>query len=164
MQSSLAAELGADSAAVGVGRLWRLPTSANVIYSSKRKYKLSIFRTWRNEYRPQDAPGQQGQTGQVYAFTRGLLSHPAVKKIMKGVQHGQRNEACFSLAVAYLISGYSMPETEQILKSWNRKNLPEMQGNEVQKCISSAAKGLQKDYAHYYNAMRFKIRNITGIK
>lgn len=43
LQSSLAAELGADTAAVGAERLWRLPTAANVIYSSKRKYKLSVL-------------------------------------------------------------------------------------------------------------------------
>jgi len=78
LQSSLAAELGADMAAIGAERLCRLPTSQNVIYSCGKKYKLAVFKSWRDENRPQDMP-VQGQTGQVYAFTRGLLAHPGVK-------------------------------------------------------------------------------------
>ena len=162
----MAVELGADIAAVGAERLWRLPTYRNVIYSGRRKYKLSVFKNWRDENRPQDMPGQQPkhETGQVYAFTRGLLAHPGIKQLQKGVQHGQRNEACFALSVAYLISGHSMPETEQILFTWNRKNSPAMPEREVLKCIKSAAKGLQKNFQHYYNAMRCRVRNITGIE
>ncbi len=162
LQTSMAQELGADMGATGAERFWRLPTAKNVIYSGRKKYKLSVFRRWRDEFRPEDMPGQR-QTGHVYAFTRGLLVHPGVKKIMEGVGMGQRNEACFSIVVAHLISGYSVPETEQILKSWNQKNSPPMRDREVLKCVKSAAKGLKKDYTHYYNAMRFKIKNITGI-
>lgn len=160
LQASLAAELGADPAAVGAERLWRLPTSVNVIYSSWKKYKLSVFRTWREKTRPEDMPGQ----GQVYAFSRGLLAHPAIKKIIQGVKQGQRDNACFSHAVAHLISGYSMIETEQILITWNELNSPKMKEEKVIKCVHSAAKGLSKDFNHYYNAMRFKIRQITSIE
>ena len=83
---------------------------------------------------------------------------------MKGVRHGQRNGACFPLAVAHLLSDFSVLETEQILKSWNRKNFPPMRDREVLKCVKSADKGLKKDYQHYYNAMRMKIRQITGLE
>jgi hypothetical protein len=31
------------------------------------------------------------------------------------------------------------------------------------KCLNSASKGLAKDFNHYCNAMRFRIKNITGI-
>lgn len=162
LQTSLAAELGADPAAVGAERFWRLPTSQNVIYSNMKKYKLSLFRTWRDQNRPQDMPGQ-AQNGQVYAFTRGLLAHPAIKLIQRGVCQRMRNNACFSLAVAHLISGYSVTENEQIMLAWNQLNSPSMQVGEVIKCVKSAAKGLAKNFQHYYNAMRLKIREITGI-
>ncbi len=161
LQASMAAELGADMGAIGAERFWRLPTAGNVIYSSKRKYKLSIFKNWRDKNRPQDAPGP-ARGGQVYAFTRGLLAHPGIKQLMQGVSRGFRNEACFSVAVAHLITGFSVPETLQILFSWNQKNLPPMPEREVRKCVGSAAKGLQKNRLHYHNAMRFKIRNLTG--
>ncbi len=162
LQSSMAQELRADMAAIGAERFWRLPISANIIYSGSKKYKLSTFRNWRDENRPQDRPGQPGN-GQVYAFTAGLLAHPTVKKLQSGVKKGQRNNACFALAVAHLISGYSVHETTQILLSWNQKNSPPMGENEVLKCLNSASRGLQKNYQHYYNAMRFRIKNITGI-
>lgn len=164
LQASLTAELSADPQAVGAERFWRLPTDQNVIYSSNKKYKLSVFRTWRDENRPQDIPGQQSQSGKVYAFTRGLLTHPAVKKLMAGVIQGQRDNACFSLAVAHLVSGYSVIEAEQILLSWNELNSPAMREEKVYKCVASAARGLNKDYQHYYNAMRCKIREITGLE
>lgn len=160
LQGSLATELGADVAAVGAERLWRLPTS-QVIYSGQRKYKLSVFRNWRDENRPEDMPGQQ-RTGQVYAFTHRLLVHSGIKQLMRGVSQGCRNEACFALAVAHIISGYSFQEALQILMNWNKLNLPPMREQEVIKCLKSAAKGIEKDYRHYYNAMRCKIRNITG--
>jgi len=67
LQASMTYELGADPQAVGAERLWRLPTSVNVIYSSTKKYKLSIFRSWRDENRPEDMPGQQRQ-GQSICF------------------------------------------------------------------------------------------------
>lgn len=161
LQASLAAELGADPQAAGGERLWRMPTSANVIYSNRKKYKLSIFRSWRDENRPYDMPGQI-QGGKVYAFTKGLLSNPGVKQLMRGVTQGCRNEACFALAVAHLINGYSTQETLQILLTWNQLNSPVLPEKEVYKCINSAAKGLAKDFNHYYNAMRFKVKNITG--
>jgi hypothetical protein len=156
LQSSLAAELGADMAAVGAERLWRLPTSQNVIYSSNKRYKLSIFRKWRDENRPQDAPGQH--KGQVFAFTRGLLLHPGIKQLMEGVSQGQRNEACFALAVAHLISGYGIIETEQILLTWNQFNSPPLGEEEILKCVKSAASGLGKDFNHYCNAMRCRVK------
>lgn len=163
LQSSLAAELSADQAAIGPERLWRLPTCNNVIYSNSKKYKLSLFRKWRDENRPEDIPGQQ-QKGQVYAFTRGLLLHPGIKQLMQGVSQGQRNEACFALAVAHLITGYSILETEQILLTWNELNSPPLGEKEVLKCVKSAARGLAKDFNHYYNAMRCRVKNITGIE
>lgn len=163
LHASLAAELGADPAAVGAERFWRLPTSANVIYSNSKKYKLSVFRTWRDETRPEDMPGQV-QRGQVYAFAAGLLAHPAIKQLQQGVSQGRRDNACFALAVAHLVSGGSVVETEQILLTWNQFNSPAMREEKVIKCVASAAKGLNKDYQHYYNAMRFKIREITGLE
>lgn len=170
LQASMAAELGADPQAVGGERLWRMPTSANVIYSNRKKYKLSTFRSWRDENRPSDMPGQ-GTGGKVYAFTKGLLRHPAIKELLQGVQRGQkgiedrgRNTACFALAVAHLVSGYSVIETEQILLTWNDLNSPPMREQEVTKCVKSAAKGLQKDFLHYYNAMRKKIFIMTNIE
>jgi len=83
---------------------------------------------------------------------------------MAGVSKGHRDNACFSLAVAHLISGYSVIETKQILSTWNQLNSPTMREEKVIKCVTSAAKGLNKDFQHYCNAMRFKIRNITGIE
>lgn len=82
---------------------------------------------------------------------------------MRGVNQGYRNEACFALAVAHLITGCSILETEQILLTWNQLNSPPLGEKEVLKCINSAAKGLAKDFNHYYNAMRYKIKNITGL-
>lgn len=162
LQSGMAAATGADLAAIGAERLWRLPTDANVIYSGRKKYKLPVFRAWRDENRPEDMPGW-AMGGQVYSFTRGILGHPGVKKIMEGVGMGRRNEACFSLAVAHLASGFSIQETKQILLTWNQKNNPPMRRREVQKCVNSAARGLLKDFRHYFNAMRKKIKDITGL-
>ncbi len=48
LQGNLASELRADTQAVGSERFWRMPTSTNVIYSGRKKYKLSVFRAWRD--------------------------------------------------------------------------------------------------------------------
>lgn len=72
LQASMAAELGADPQAVGGERLWRMPTSANVIYSNRKKYKLSIFRSWRDENRSYDMPGQV-QGGESVCFYKRIV-------------------------------------------------------------------------------------------
>lgn len=165
LQAAMAAAVGADPAAVGTERLWRMPTGKSVIYSTSKKYKLSAIRAWRDEnYPPPPAASGGGKThGEVYMSTRGLLQHPAVLQLLRGVPRGQRDNACFAAAVAHLAAGCSETETEQILQRWNELNAPPLPAAAVLKCVRSAARGLGKNYTHYYNAMRSKIREITGI-
>lgn len=163
LQKSLADELGADICAVGAERFWRMPTVDNVIYSSNKKFKLSQFRSWRDKYRAEDMPQvQKIQRGQVYVPF--LIKHPGVKQLLRGVTRGQRNEACFALAVAHLISGYSIKKTEQLLLAWNGLNTPSLSEREVYACINSAARGIAKNYRHYFNAFRCRVKRITGLE
>ena len=161
LQQSLAIDLGADQLAVGAERLWRLPTSNNVLYSNKKTYKLSVFKKWRNENRPADMPAPRSENKQFF-FRKGLVNNSGIQKMLKGVKAGIRNNSCFSCAVAFLMSGYDRFETEKLLLDWNKKNSPPLPEQEVLKCISSACKGLIKDTRHYYNAMRYKVKMITG--
>ena len=165
LQAAMAAAVGADPAAIGAERLWRMPRGADVIYSSSKKYKLATLRAWRDENCPPPAAAAGGKEhgGKVYASARGLLQHTAVQQLLQGVPKGQRDNACFALAVAHLVAGHSETETAQILGGWNELNAPPLPRAAVAKCVRSAARGLEKNHTHYYNAMRSKIREITGI-
>ena len=164
LQESVAREIGGDVNAVGAERLWRMPSTEAVIFSSQKKHKLSVFRKWRDENRPQDILGVAPAGGKVFAFPAGLLRQAGVKKVLQGVEKGQRNDACFSLAVCHLLEGFSSLDAEKILAGWNEKNSVPLPLFEIQKCVRSAEKGLKRNQQHYFNAARKRIWEITGEK
>lgn len=135
---------------------------------------LSIFqkslpsgKKWRNENRPQDMPWDSAGekvVGRVFAFPTGLLNQIGVKKVLQGVEKGQRNEACFSMAVIHLLEGFSALATEKLLAGWNEKNSVPLPLVEIRKCMASAEKGLKKNQQHYFNAARKRIYEISDEK
>ncbi len=175
LQKSLATALKGDPSAVGAERLWRMPTLDKVIYSSCARYELSELRRWRDDYRPQDrysyeARRAEGLTCENFSSIRGingaLLKNEGIKQLMQAGFEADtcRNNVCFSLAVAYLASGASIDEVDNILHAWNGKNIVPLDEKEVDSCINSAARGLSGEYWKYINAMKKVVRTITGKK
>lgn len=164
LQGSVVAAIGGDIRAVGAGRVWRMPTSESVIFSSRKTHKLSIFRKWRSKNRPEDIPFEKGrESGKIYIIPTGLLGEEAIQKILQeGVRKGSRDDACFSLAVCFFLSGFEEEAVEEVLERWNQKNTPPLDTKEIRKCVASAKKGLKKSQQHYFNAARKRIFQITG--
>ncbi|MGG4263746.1 primase C-terminal domain-containing protein [Peribacillus simplex] len=132
-------ELGADLQANGPERFFRVPNSEGspVVYQSNDRTDFSDLCDWYSievERRNQERftcfinPGFN------------LFSHPAVNKLLKGVHKGIRDNACYTLALAYKSVGKSEEETEKKLQKWNLKNDPPLSFIQVRKKVQSAFK------------------------
>lgn len=136
VQVSIAEAINADKQAVGAERWFRMPTTENTIYQSDRRVSFDDLCDWLSIY-------QEGRTEErktVCVDSTDLLQHRAVKKLLEGVSEGQRDNTCYTLALAYKASGYSAKEAEDRLKEWNKRNDPPMRQLEIKRKVKSAYK------------------------
>ena len=103
----------ADLRAATAERFLRIPRV--ILHFDRAEYELKDFFSLLED---ETLSTQSG--GRVVA--RGILDHPAVKKLLGGVSEHSRNHACFTLARAFRYCGYSYAETLQELLRWNRRN------------------------------------------
>lgn len=66
-----------------------------------------------------------------------LLHHPAVKKLLAGVCEGQRDNTCYTLALAFKAAGYDAEQTEKRLHDWNKKNDPPLTKIEIKRKVKA---------------------------
>lgn len=85
-----------------------------------------------------------------------LLKHPAVQKILEGVTKGQRDTACYTLALAYKAAGYDAKQQKHTYIT-ESKNTPQMRQIEVKRKVKSAYNG------RFHAPSAKKIRELSGM-
>ncbi|MGG3178121.1 primase C-terminal domain-containing protein [Priestia megaterium] len=157
IQTCMAEMIHGDVHAVGPERLFRLPTDENTVFHSQQRVSFDELCEWFQLVQEQDQVD-------VHTYKKGfckgyesLLKHPAVLKILEGVNKGQRDTACYTLALAYKAAGYDEKQAEQYLHNWNQKNTPQMRQIEVKRKVKSAYNG------RFHAPSAKKIRELSGM-
>jgi len=157
IQTCMAEMIHGDVHAVGPERLFRLPTDENTVFHSQQRVSFDELCEWFQIVQEQDQVD-------VHTYKKGfckgyesLLKHPAVLKILEGVNKGQRDTACYTLALAYKAAGYDEKTAEAHLHNWNQKNVPQMRQIEVKRKVKSAYKG------RFHAPSAKKIRELSGM-
>ncbi|MFE7083256.1 primase C-terminal domain-containing protein [Priestia megaterium] len=157
VQTRIAEIIQGDTNAIGPERLFRLPTDENTVYQSNERVSFDELCEWFQLVQEQE---QQDVHTYKKGFCKGyesLLNHPAVQKILEGVNEGQRDTACYTLALAYKAAGYDEKTAEQYLHNWNQKNRPRMRQIEVKRKVKSAYNG------RFHAPSAKKIRELSGM-
>ncbi len=157
IQTCIAEMLKGDINAIGPERLFRLPTEENTVFHSQERVSFDDLCEWFQLVQEQD---QQDVHTYKKGFCKGyetLLQHPAVLKILEGVNKGQRDMACYTLALAYKAAGYAEKTAEAYLHNWNQKNTPQMRKIEVKRKVKSAYNG------RFHAPSAKKIRELSGM-
>ncbi|SFH47229.1 Primase C terminal 1 (PriCT-1) [Priestia megaterium] len=157
IQACMAEMIHGDVHAVGPERLFRLPTDENTVFHSQARVSFDELCEWFQLVQEHD---QQDVHTYKKGFCKGyesLLKHPAVQKILEGVNKGQRDTACYTLALAYKATGYDEKTAEAYLHNWNQKNTPQMRQIEVKRKVKSAYNG------RFHAPSAKKIRELSGM-
>ncbi|MFS0906645.1 primase C-terminal domain-containing protein [Priestia aryabhattai] len=157
IQTCMAEMIHGDVHAVGPERLFRLPTDENTVFHSQERVSFDELCEWFQLVQEQD---QLDIHTYKKGFCKGyetLLKHPAVQKILEGVTKGQRDTACYTLALAYKAAGYDEKTAEEHLHNWNQKNTPQMRQIEVKRKVKSAYRG------RFHAPSAKKIRELSGM-
>lgn len=135
VQRMIAEEMNADIQAIGAERWFRLPTEENTIFRSAERVSFDDLCDWLTEQQE-----NQSKKGNVALGSTDLLSHPAILKLLEGVEEGQRDNTCYTLALAYKAAGYEEGQALLSLYQWNEKNSPSLRQIEVKRKVKSAFK------------------------
>jgi hypothetical protein len=136
----MAQEMGADLHAIGAERYMRLPNQKNILfYDKENTYTFDTFKDWREVNSLDDV--KPVYNNNIKVLPKGILSHPAVKELLKGVSKGIRDNTAFTLALALRSEGYSQDQALVILESWNKKNTPPLPLSILYTKIKSAYSG-----------------------
>lgn len=157
IQTYIAEMLKGDVNAIGPERLFRLPTEENTVFHSQERVSFDSLCEWFQLVQEQD---QKDVHTYKKGFCKGyetLLQHPAIQKILEGVHEGQRDTACYTLALAYKAAGYDEKIAETYLHNWNQKNTPQMRQIEVKRKVKSAYRG------RFHAPSAKKIRELSGM-
>ncbi|MDQ0862376.1 primase C-terminal domain-containing protein [Bacillus sp. V2I10] len=140
VQAAIAEVMGGDIQAIGAERWFRMPTAANTLYQSDNRVSFDDLCDWLSIYHEECREELLKDRKSVCIGSGGLLGHAAIKKLLEGVSRGQRDNTCYTLALAFKASGYSESETEARLQEWNGLNEPAMNQIDVKRKVKSAFK------------------------
>lgn len=135
LQRVMAQAIQGDVLAVGPERWFRLPNQNNTVYRSSSRISFNELREWRDIQQEDFSFGKKIKVG-----SENLLQHPAIQKLLEGVSKGQRDNTCYTLALALKASGYTKEATLECLHNWNFKNDPPMRTVDVERKVNSAYK------------------------
>jgi hypothetical protein len=159
---SVAVAVDGDPAAATPERYLRIPRC--IVHSSAAAYTLQDFSKWRDENVETATPGSR-ETGAL--VTNGILDHPAVQKLLEGVEKGRRDNTAFTLALAFKTAGHTEAQTLAVLQAWNFKNRPPLPAAQLRAKARSAYKSKYRGpSAHWISSlagMPFKYRRVTRI-
>ncbi|MEW5786155.1 MAG: primase C-terminal domain-containing protein [Bacillota bacterium] len=146
---TLAEAFGADVKAATAEHFLRIPTT--ILSFERVEYELSIFKEWLSEN-----VGIEGDAAGVI-MTRNILHHPAVQKLLEGVEIGKRNNTAFTLALCYRVTGCGRDEALRELLAWNQRNRPPLRTSEAAAAVRSAYNG------RYHGPSARWIERLSGI-
>lgn len=137
LQTSIAKSIKGDLQATGAERWFRIPTPENVVSYTGNRVSFDEICDWYT-IQQESNDGIEYSTG-IY-IKGSLLQHPAIQSLFKGVPEGQRDNTCYTLALACKADGKPVVETEKILLEWNQRNDPAMSTFQVKQKVRSAFK------------------------
>ncbi|MGG0476071.1 primase C-terminal domain-containing protein [Priestia aryabhattai] len=158
IQKLIAEAIGADTQAIGAERYFRIPTSENTVLKTDDRFDFSFFCDWYSIQVDTIIAEQESRKAGFCKLGKDILNHPAIKKIHEGFKKGDRDAACFTLALAYRAAGYESSETEQILHKWNKNNTPMMRWSKIRCKVRSAYSG------KYFGPSSAIIRELSGME
>lgn len=119
IQEAMANAIGADTQAVGAARFVRVPTEQNIVYRTQQRTSLTALDAWR------EMNGLiQRRTTAYKGFSvpsKGLIQHKAIQTLLEGVEKGCRDNAAYTLALAFKADGFGKEDAEDQLQEWNNR-------------------------------------------
>jgi hypothetical protein len=140
VQVAIAEVLNGDLQAVGAERWFRMPTDKNTLYQSDNRVSFDELCDWLAIHQEELKEERLNKQKAICVGATGLLRHAAIQKLLQGVSKGQRDNTCYTLALAFKASGYGEKETEARLQEWNVLNDPVMTQIDVKRKVKSAFK------------------------
>ncbi|OAB28462.1 primase C-terminal domain-containing protein [Paenibacillus macquariensis] len=167
--SRLMAQLtGADIKGVGVERWFAVPKGDIYQYAhSDVNYTYQEFKDW---YETNNDIVQYANTSSQRAkiLKLDVFGHPAIQKLLKGSQVGQRDNSCFTLALLYYSQSWEIADALSELMRWNERNELPMKIKEIKKCLKSAYSGKYRgpsaSYIEILTGIPFKMRIMREYK
>lgn len=136
VQRAIAEAVQGDPQAVGAERWFRMPTDQNTLYKNNERVSFDDLCDWLSIYQEETKEKRLA----VCVDTSNLVHHPAIQKLLQGVSEGQRDNTCYTLALAFKATGHNEHETECYLQEWNERNDPSMLQIDVKRKVKSAFK------------------------
>lgn len=136
VQRMMTAAIGGDVQAIGAERWFRMPTEDNTVFYSNNRVSFDDLCTWFQEEQEAMVTAKR----QVCFDVSNLMNHPAIEKLLQGVSEGQRDNSCYTLALAMKAAGFNEETAERALYDWNKKNQPEMLQIDIKRKVRSAYK------------------------
>ncbi|MEG6617622.1 primase C-terminal domain-containing protein [Peptococcaceae bacterium 1198_IL3148] len=160
---TIAYYLGADDNALTAERYFRVPKDVQ-FFSKENSYDFETLINW---LATKDVPATAEKNyGQLKFISKGILNHPAIRKLLKGVEEGKRDNTAFTLALVYKVEGYSKEQTLQALEAWNVKNTPMLSyaqlRSKVKSAFKSKYKGPKSSYVTELSGIPFTYRVIKN--
>ncbi|MBJ8353610.1 hypothetical protein CON01_24675 [Bacillus thuringiensis] len=163
IQREIIASIGGDPVAVGAERYFRVVTDQNTVYESNNRIDFQELIDWMIMQQEDRSFFKKVTVGQC-----DLLSHPAILKLLQGVEEGKRDNTCYTLALTFKASGYAKEEAENKLREWNAKLEKPLTVLKVKQKVRSAFQGTKKGPAACYirelSGMAFSYRPFEGKK
>lgn len=163
LQLAMARAIQGDMNAVGPERFFRIPTSDNVIYQSNNRVNFADLIDWH------DINFGVAQERKSVRYSQGLLQHAAVQAILRGVEKGYRDNACYTLALAFKADGYTADETEGELQEWNSNLDCPLSQNTITRKVRSAYKpgapaGPSGEWIRHLSGLKFAYQTWESAK
>lgn len=157
LQLAMASALGGDKQAIGPERYFRIPTAENIVYTTQNRVTFSELLDW------QDINGEYQESSKAVCYSQGLLQHAAIQALLKGVEKGKRDNACYTLALAFKADGYSAEDAEAELQEWNASLAAPLSLVMVSRKVKSAYKpgapeGPNAEWIRYLSGEKFAYR------
>ncbi|KYG35601.1 primase C-terminal domain-containing protein [Bacillus gaemokensis] len=163
IQREVAMQIGGDLAAIGAERYFRIPTAENIAYESNNRVLFHDLIDWLIIQQEDRSFSKTVVIGQ-----QNLLVHPAILRLLEGVEEGKRDNTCYTLALAFKASDYSEEAAETRLQEWNANLEQPLSIGEVKRKVRSAFQGSKQGPSAYHicllSGMPFSYRPFIGKK
>ncbi|MHA7584728.1 hypothetical protein B2I21_36130 [Chryseobacterium mucoviscidosis] len=138
LQRTIAEAIGADLQAIGAERFFRIPNDKNIIFQTDATVSFDELNDWYWINRVESRTSHSRAAGRADLSGRGILQHPAFQALLRGVQVGARDQAAYTLALAFKVEEYSDEEAAAKLHAWNEMLDTPLPGREIEKKVKSA--------------------------
>lgn len=111
----MAADLGADLAAIGANRIYRTPDDRTLRhFNPENTYDFEIFKSWREVNHPYEQVRLNG-----YRIGGNLMVQPAIQYLLHAhCAEGRRDLVCFTLALAMKASAWTEEQASEAIAEW----------------------------------------------